>query len=77
MLLQNGVAYLEQLLFDNYFAGINNAFRFEMIEAADMSNGLTLNDVGTNLMWPVVFEVALAAMMIYVMTVMVKKRVEL
>ncbi|WP_310833038.1 hypothetical protein [Paenibacillus pedocola] len=74
--LQNGVAYLEQLLFKSYFLGIGNAFQFEVLKASDVPSGLKLNYVGSNV-WPVIFEVAIAGLLIYATTVLVKRRTDL
>ncbi|WP_054940398.1 hypothetical protein [Paenibacillus ihuae] len=74
--LQNGVAYLEERMFKSYFRGIDNAFRFEVIKASDVPSGLMLNYVGYNL-WPLVFEAVIAALLIYAMTILVRKRTEL
>lgn len=76
VVLQNGVAYLEQLMFKSYFLGIDNAFRFEVIKASDVPSGLKLNYVGSNI-WPVIFEVTIAGLLIYATNILVKKRTEL
>lgn len=74
--LQNGVGYLEEKLFNSYFIGIDNAFRFEVLDASEVPSGLKLNYVGSNL-WPVMFEVAVAVLLIYATTVLVRKRTDL
>ncbi|WP_342566026.1 hypothetical protein NST84_13320 [Paenibacillus sp. FSL R7-0345] len=75
-ILENGVAYLEKLLFNNYFIGIDNAFRFEVVKASELPGSLELVYVGSNL-WALVFEVVVAVLLVYTMTVLIKKRTEI
>jgi hypothetical protein len=75
-LLQNGIAYLEKILFDSYFIGLDNAFNFEINEGTLQSgSGLTIKYLATN-QWSILFELAVACILIYGMVVLVKKRME-
>lgn len=75
-LLQNGVAYLEKLMFDSYFIGLDNVFNFEIYESnLRPDSGITIRYLSTN-QWPLLLEFVVAFILIYSMVVMVKKRIE-
>ncbi|UQZ36510.1 hypothetical protein C2I18_25035 [Paenibacillus sp. PK3_47] len=67
IVLQNILSYLEWLLFGNYFAGLEDAFRFEVETSSAGSGGIVLSNISTSY-WPVTFEIVIAAAMFYVMT---------
>lgn len=71
--LQSAVGYLEERLFSNYFIGIDNAFRFEIVKASDIPGGLEMLYAGSSL-WPLVFEAGIAVLLIYVMTKLIQKK---
>ncbi|AIQ41343.1 hypothetical protein MKX70_23540 [Paenibacillus sp. FSL R7-0312] len=75
-LLQNGIAYLEKLMFNSYFIGLDNTFNFEVYESnLRPESGVTIRYLSTN-QWPLVLEFVVAFILIYSMVVMVKKRIE-
>ncbi|MBY0011241.1 hypothetical protein [Paenibacillus typhae] len=74
--IENGVAYLEKVLFNNYFIGIDDAFRFEVVKASELPSGLELVYVGSN-PWALVFEAGVAVILVYAMTLLIKKRTDI
>lgn len=75
-LLQNGIAYLEKLLFDSYFILLDNTFNFELYENnLRPDSGITIRYLSTN-QWPLLFEFVVACILTYAMVVLVKKRIE-
>ncbi|MDF9839080.1 MULTISPECIES: hypothetical protein [unclassified Paenibacillus] len=75
--IENGVAYLEKLLFNNYFIGLDNAFRFEITKASDLSSGLELVYTGSDLIGVLVFEAGVAVLLVYAMTLLIRTRTEI
>ncbi|WP_042199968.1 hypothetical protein [Paenibacillus camerounensis] len=73
--LQSAVGYLEELLFSNYFMGIDSAFRFEIVKASDIPSGLEMLYAGSG-PWPFFFEAGIALLLIYGMTVLIQKKTE-
>ncbi|WP_340023274.1 hypothetical protein MHI24_30355 [Paenibacillus sp. FSL K6-1096] len=75
--LQNGVSFLEKVMFDIYFVGMERTFNLEFYnQEMRPENGITLRYLPDN-PWPLLFESALAFLLIYGMVVMVKRRIEL
>lgn len=75
--LENGVAYLEKLLFNNYFVGLDNAFRFEVIKASELPSGIELVYTGSDLIGVLTFEAGVAVLLVYAMILMIRKRTEI
>lgn len=75
-LLENGMGYLEKLLFDTYFSGLDNAFKFEIYpERLQSGSDFTINYLPFN-QAALLFEVAAVCLMIYGMVALVRRRIE-
>lgn len=75
-LLQNVVSYLEMLLFDSNYIGLDNSFTFVLYkDNLRPDSGVTIRYLDTN-QWPLLFEMGVACILIYGMVVLVKKRIE-
>lgn len=77
-LMQNAVSYLENVLFDSYFVGLDNTFNFVLYEDSHRpGSGFTIRYLATNQWpWPLVFEFAIVCILIYSMVMLIKKRIE-
>lgn len=75
VVLQNGLSYLEQLMFKSSLAGVENMFEFDVYEVKTIPSGITFSYPDFNY-WPMLFEAAVAIVLIYAMIVLLKKRVE-
>lgn len=75
IVLQNILSYLEQLMFGNYFAGLQGAFRFKVESSAERANGVTLSYIGVNY-WPIAFEVVVAVILVLLMSQLVKTKIK-
>lgn len=75
-LLQNGLTYIEYLIFGTYFSALDNAFQFGIIKDSELPSGIVLTRDVFNL-WPTLFEFAIMVILLYIITKLVKKRVEL
>ncbi|WP_238655146.1 hypothetical protein [Paenibacillus piscarius] len=76
-ILQNGVAFVENTMFDIYFVGVDRTFNFEMYNyQMRPDSGLTIRYMSDN-PGPLLFETAIACLLVYGMVQMVKQRIEL
>ncbi|WNS45545.1 hypothetical protein [Paenibacillus sp. MMS20-IR301] len=74
--LQNVTANLEKLIFNINYVGIDNSFTFVLYEnKLRPASGVTIRYLDSN-QWPLLFEFAIACLLIYGMTVLVKRRIE-
>lgn len=74
-LLQNGLSFIEQLIFPNYLNSIQN-FQFEVIKATDVPSGLRVSNDQFNI-FPVLFEAAVLVILVIMIIKLVKNRVDL
>ncbi|WP_379152892.1 hypothetical protein [Paenibacillus sp. sgz5001063] len=74
-LIDNGISFIENKFWGSYMNALDKAFQFKIYDASAIHTGLSLPDIGTNL-WALIFEAAVGAILIYVMTVLIKKRIE-
>lgn len=75
--LQNGLAFVEKMLFDIYFVGVDRTFNFEMYNyQMRPDSGITIRYMSDN-PGPLLFESVIACLLIYGMVQMVKRRIEL
>ncbi|MEK3904365.1 hypothetical protein [Paenibacillus sp. FSL R7-0179] len=76
VLLQNGIGYLEKLLFNTYFIGLDNAFKFEIYNGEPQTGSeFTIPYLPIN-PGALLFEVAVVCLMIYGMVMLVRRRIE-
>lgn len=76
-LLQNGIAQLEKLLFNINFVGLDNSFNYVLCENnLRPTSGITIRYLDSN-QWPLLLEFGIACLLIYGMTEMIKRRIEL
>ncbi|WP_339224783.1 hypothetical protein [Paenibacillus sp. FSL H8-0332] len=76
VLLENGIGYLEKFLFDTYFVGLDNAFKFEIYPGSSQSGSeFTIKYLPIN-QGALLFEVAVVCLMIYGMVALVRRRIE-
>ncbi|AIQ18048.1 hypothetical protein H70357_16200 [Paenibacillus sp. FSL H7-0357] len=75
VVLQNGLSYLEQLMFKSSLAGVESMFEFDVLDADSVRSGITFSYPVLNY-WPMLFEAAVAVILIYAMNVLLKRRVE-
>lgn len=73
--LQNGLSYLENLLFKSSLASVESVFEFDVLNVDSVPSGITFSYPDLNY-WPMLFEAAIAVILIYAMNVLLKKRVE-
>ncbi|MEK3714901.1 hypothetical protein [Paenibacillus sp. FSL R7-0333] len=76
VLLQNGIGYLEKLLFDTYFIGLDIAFNFEIYTGEPQSGSEFIIPYLPVDQGALLFEVAVVCLMIYGMVALVKRRIE-
>ncbi|ETT63191.1 hypothetical protein C173_22887 [Paenibacillus sp. FSL R7-277] len=76
VLLQNGIGYLEKLLFDTYFIGLDIAFNFEIYTGEPQSGSEFIIPYLPVDLRALLFEVAVVCLMIYGMVALVKRRIE-
>lgn len=74
--LQNGIGYLEKLLFDTYFIGLDIAFNFEIYTGEPQSGSEFIIPYLPVDQGALLFEVAVVCLMIYGMVALVKRRIE-
>ncbi|MEK4188017.1 MULTISPECIES: hypothetical protein [Paenibacillus] len=74
-LLQNGISYLEYLIFKSNFTAWESVFQFEVIAETDTRSGIQLTQGHLNLA-PLLFEAVIAVLLIAVIIKLVKKRVD-
>ncbi|MNO82492.1 hypothetical protein D3C76_737700 [compost metagenome] len=74
-LLQNGLFYLENLIFKTNFAAWESLFQFEIVDEPEIANGIQLTQGYVNL-GPTLFEAVVAVLLIAVIIKLVNKRVE-
>lgn len=75
VVFQNGLSYLEQLLFKSSLASVESMFEFDILEMDSVRSGITFSYPHLNY-WPMLFEAVIAVILIYAMNVLLKKRVE-
>ncbi|OKP86088.1 hypothetical protein A3842_06685 [Paenibacillus sp. P3E] len=73
--IENGISFIENQFWGSYISALNNAFQFKVYEASAIRTGLKLSDIGTNF-WALIFEAAVGAILIYVMKLLIQKRIE-
>ncbi|MEK3793835.1 hypothetical protein MKX42_19050 [Paenibacillus sp. FSL R7-0204] len=75
-LLQNGIGYLEKVLFDTNFIGLDSPFNFKIYPVSPQSGSdFTIKYLPVN-QGALLFEVAVVCLMIYGMVTLVRRRIE-
>ncbi|MEC0170819.1 hypothetical protein [Paenibacillus graminis] len=76
MVVENGLSFMERQFWGNYISALDNVFRFEIFDPSTVSSGVKLFGTPTEFLWPLLFEAAIGAVLIYVITLLVQKRIE-
>ncbi|MHA6531900.1 hypothetical protein [Paenibacillus sp. BAC0078] len=75
MVLENGLNFIEMQIWGNQTIGLENAFRFSVYQTSPVPSNLKV-DISVNNFWPFLFEAVIGAILVYVTTLLVKKRIE-
>ncbi|MNC28762.1 hypothetical protein D3C76_258730 [compost metagenome] len=75
MVIENGITFIENQFWGSYISALDNAFQFKVYDPSAVSSGLKIPDIGTNF-WPLIFEAVIGAVLIYVITLLIQKRIE-
>ncbi|KWX69617.1 hypothetical protein D3C73_837720 [compost metagenome] len=76
MVVENGLSFMERQFWGSYMSALDNVFRFEVYDPSAVSSGLRIYGTSTEFLWPLLFEAVIGAVLIYVMTLLIQKRIE-
>ncbi|MCE3200763.1 hypothetical protein [Paenibacillus sonchi] len=76
MVVENGLSLLEKQFWGTYISALDNVFRFEVFDPSTVSSGLRLYGTPTVFFWPFLFEAVIGAVLVYVISLLIQKRIE-
>ncbi|CQR55542.1 hypothetical protein [Paenibacillus riograndensis] len=76
MVVENGLSLLEKQFWGSYISALDDVFRFEVFDPSTVSSGLRLYGTPTEFFWPFLFEAVIGAVLVYVISLLIQKRIE-